>query len=109
MPTLSGSERRRLAQCCHALSDETRLKILDRLSAGERCVCELTAAVGATQPRLSFHLKTLKDAGLVRDRPEGRWVYYSVDATAATGLRGLLERLTASPRHGLPVVVRPSS
>jgi ArsR family transcriptional regulator len=104
MPTLSGSERRRLAQCCHALSDETRLKILDRLSAGERCVCELTAAIGGTQPRLSFHLKTLKDAGVVRDRPDGRWVYYSVDAAALADLRTLLDRLTAPPRHVLPVV-----
>lgn len=104
MPTLSGSERHRLAHCCHALSDQTRLKILDRLSAGERCVCELTAAIGAAQPRLSFHLKALKDAGLVRDRPDGRWVYYSIDAAAVAELRGLLERLTAPPRHVLPVV-----
>ena len=53
MPTLSGSERRRLAQCCHALSDETRLRILDRLSAAERCVCEFPAAIGPA-PRRSI-------------------------------------------------------
>ncbi len=104
MPTLSGSERRRLAQCCHALSDDTRLRILDRLAAGERCVCELTAAVGAAQPRLSFHLKTLKDAGLVRGRPDGRWTYYSLNRESLTEARALLERLTAPPRHVLPVV-----
>ncbi len=104
MPTLSGSERRRLARCCHALSDETRVRILDRLSAGERCVCELVAAVGAAQPRLSFHLKTLKDAGLVQSRPEGRWMHYSIDPKALADARALLERLTAPPRHVLPVV-----
>jgi ArsR family transcriptional regulator len=104
MPTLSGSERRSLVQCCHALSDETRLKILDRLSAGERCVCELTAAIGATQPRLSFHLRTLKDAGLVRSRPDGRWMHYSLNPEALADTQALLQRLTAAPRHVLPVV-----
>jgi len=104
VPTLSGTERRRLAQCCHALSDETRLKILDRLSAGERCVCELSAAVGAAQPRLSFHLKTLKDAGLVRSRPDGRWMHYSLNPEALADVRAWLQRLTAAPRHVLPVV-----
>ena len=103
MPTLSGTERRRLAQCCHALSDETRLRILDRLSAGERCVCELTAAIGATQPRLSFHLKTLKHAALVRARPDGRWMHYSLNPEAVADARALLDRLTAAPRHVLPV------
>jgi len=64
------------ARAFHALSDPTRLAIIDRLRRGERCVCELTGAIGASQPRLSFHLKTLKDAGLVVDRREGRWIYY---------------------------------
>jgi ArsR family transcriptional regulator len=104
VPTLSGNERKALARRCHALSDETRLKILDRLSGGERCVCELTAVLGAAQPRLSFHLKTLKDAGLVRDRPDGRWVYYSLNPEALAEARALLERLTAAPRRPLPVV-----
>lgn len=70
----------RAAQLFHALSDETRLRILDRLRRGERCVCELTDALEAAQSRLSFHLRILKDAGLVTDRREGRWSYYAVDA-----------------------------
>ncbi|MBI2073165.1 MAG: helix-turn-helix transcriptional regulator, partial [Gemmatimonadetes bacterium] len=82
MIRFSNTDRRRLARCCHALSDETRLRILERLSAGERCVCELTAALGAGQSRLSFHLKTLRDAGLVRDRRDGRWMYYAIDPEA---------------------------
>jgi ArsR family transcriptional regulator len=104
MAALGSQERRRLARHLHALSDETRLKILERLAGGERCVCELVAVLGAAQPRLSFHLKTLKNAGLVTDRPEGRWVYYSLNPAALTEARELLERLEAPTRHPLPVL-----
>ena len=45
---------------------------------GEHCVCEIQAALGASQSRLSFHLKVLRDAGLVNDRRAGRWVHYSL-------------------------------
>jgi len=72
----------RAARSFHALSDETRLEIVGLLSHGERCVCELQNVLGAAQSRLSFHLKTLKDAGLVTDRREGRWVYYSLSREA---------------------------
>jgi ArsR family transcriptional regulator len=76
----------RLAGVFHALSDETRLCLLALLQPGERCVCELTEALGAGQSRLSFHLKTLKEAGLVQDRREGRWVYYALVPGALEGL-----------------------
>jgi ArsR family transcriptional regulator len=62
----------------HALSDETRLAALDMLRSGERCVCELQDQLDVAQSRLSFHLKVLRDAGLVQDRKEGRWSYYSI-------------------------------
>ena len=62
----------------HALSDATRLAALDMLRGGERCVCELQDKLDIAQSRLSFHLKVLKDAGLVEDRKEGRWAYYSI-------------------------------
>jgi ArsR family transcriptional regulator len=65
-----------------ALSDETRLGIIDLLRNGERCVCELTDSMEAAQSRLSFHLKVLKDAGLVTDRREGRWSYYTLNPDA---------------------------
>lgn len=68
----------RAARLFHALSDETRLAILAMLGAGERCVCELQADLDAAQSRLSFHLKVLKEAGLVTDRKEGRWSYYAL-------------------------------
>src|SRR3954470_8133137 len=78
MTTTLTADPARTARLFHALSDETRLEIVRLLSSGERCVCELTGALDAAQSRLSFHLKTLKSAGLVSDRGAGRWVYYSL-------------------------------
>lgn len=69
----------RAARVFRALADETRLDIIMRLTDGEECVCNLTDALETGQSRLSFHLKTLKNAGLVRDRREGRWVYYALN------------------------------
>src|SRR5262245_27301457 len=77
----------------HALSDETRLALLERLQGGEQCVCELTDAMRAAQSRLSFHLKVLKDAGLIRDRREGRWMYYSIDPEAIEELEAVVDTL----------------
>jgi ArsR family transcriptional regulator, arsenate/arsenite/antimonite-responsive transcriptional repressor len=64
----------------HALSDVTRLQILQTLSHRERCVCELQELFEMEQPHLSFHLKVLRDAGLVRHRREGKWIYYGINA-----------------------------
>jgi ArsR family transcriptional regulator, arsenate/arsenite/antimonite-responsive transcriptional repressor len=68
----------RAIELFHALSDETRLEIIELLRKGERCVCELTDTLDAAQSRLSFHLRVLKDAGIVSDRKDGRWVHYEL-------------------------------
>src|SRR5215210_3514899 len=81
----------------HALSDSTRLSILQRLRFGERCVCDLTDALDAAQSRLSFHLKVLKDAGLVTDRREGRWMYYTLNADGLAELSESIDSLTSEP------------
>jgi ArsR family transcriptional regulator len=60
----------------HALSDPLRLQILELLRHQELCVCELCDRLDIAQSKLSFHLKTLKEANLVRTRQEGRWIYY---------------------------------
>ncbi len=73
------TETDRAVELFHALSDETRLEIVRKLAKGECCVCELTDQLDAAQSRLSFHLRVLKDAGIVRDRKQGRWVYYELD------------------------------
>ncbi|MEG4029305.1 MULTISPECIES: metalloregulator ArsR/SmtB family transcription factor [unclassified Microcoleus] len=63
----------------HALSDPLRLQILELLREQELCVCDLCDRLSVPQPKLSFHLKTLKEAGLVCSRQEGRWIYYSLN------------------------------
>jgi len=60
------------------LSDETRLKIVKLLEGGELCVCDIVAALDMVQPKVSFHLAALKEAGLIRDRKEGKWTHYSL-------------------------------
>src|ERR1035441_156984 len=69
----------RLALLFHALSDETRLKIVEQLLLGEQCVCNLMKTLELKQSHLSFHMKTLKDVGLVADRRDGRWIHYSLN------------------------------
>jgi len=63
----------------HALSDPLRIQILELLREQELCVCDLCDRLSVPQSKLSFHLKTLKEAGLVRSRQEGRWIYYSLN------------------------------
>lgn len=63
----------------HALSDPLRLKVLELLQTQELCVCDLCDLLSVNQSKLSFHLKKLKEAELVRSRQEGRWIYYSLN------------------------------
>ena len=97
MTTSSRTDLVRAADLFHALSDRTRLSILQRLRFGERCVCDLTDALDAAQSRLSFHLKVLKEAGLVTDRREGRWMYYTLNGEALAEMGELLEALASAP------------
>ncbi|HEU4684400.1 MAG TPA: metalloregulator ArsR/SmtB family transcription factor [Nitrospira sp.] len=99
MPLTSSIKLTRVAALFHALSDETRLEILDRLRKGEQCVCELTDVLGATQSRLSFHLKVLKDAGLIRDRPEGRWMYYALNDNSLAEVEEFIETVKKAATH----------
>jgi len=61
-----------------ALADKTRLKILMLLDIREMCVCEIMVALNLTQPTASHHLGILESVGLVKDRREGKWVFYSL-------------------------------
>jgi len=79
-----------LARAFQALSDEKRLRIVDILRGGERCVCELVEDLELSQSLLSFHLKTLKEAGLVADRKDGRWVHYSLIPGRLAELEGAI-------------------
>lgn len=62
-----------------ALSDPKRLQILNILSSGERCACEILEQFDFTQPTLSHHMKVLMDCGLVNCRKEGLWSYYTLN------------------------------
>lgn len=67
-----------IAQWFHAASDTTRLSILQFLSQRDRSVSELSEIVNAPQSTISFHLKVLKESGLVGEHRDGRWKYYSL-------------------------------
>lgn len=76
---LTPSPLHQLTNLFKALSDETRLRILKLLEHGELCVCDIVAALDMSQPKVSFHLNVLKEAGLIRDRKQGKWINYSLD------------------------------
>jgi DNA-binding transcriptional ArsR family regulator len=61
-----------------ALADSIRLRILGLLSFREMCVCEVMVALNLTQPTASHHLGILENVGLIKDRKEGKWVFYSI-------------------------------
>ena len=95
----SSTKSARAAQLFHALSDETRLAIVRRLQNGEQCVCHLTDLLDAAQSRLSFHLRVLKDAGLVHDRRDGRWIHYHLNRDAFAELESVVGDLTPTSRR----------
>ena|SRR6185503_8191786 len=99
MATATAPDLSRAVELFHALSDETRLEIVQRLRGGERCVCDLTDLLDAAQSRLSFHLKVLKDAGLVNDRRAGRWIHYSLNRDAFGELQELLGDMKPASRR----------
>ncbi|BAU14791.1 ArsR family transcriptional regulator [Leptolyngbya sp. NIES-3755] len=84
----------------HALSDPLRIRVLDLLRDRELCVCDLCEVLDVSQSKLSFHLKTLKEAKLVRFRQEGRWLYYSLDLAQFV----VLEQYLAEFRRFSPIL-----
>ena len=87
------------AQACQllkALADPVRMDVVQALTAGERCVCELTEQLGLAQSRLSFHLRVMREAGLLQAREQGRWVYYSLRPQAIEQLQAWLSAMATS-------------
>lgn len=69
-----------------ALSDETRLRILKAISQmNELCECNIVPALGLSQPTVNYHLKVLREAGLVESERRGQWVYHAVNSKAVLG------------------------
>jgi len=91
----------RLERVFHALSDMKRLRILEILRSGECCVCDLAGSLDIRQSLLSFHLRTLRDAGLVSDRKEGRWVHYALNEEALKEARDYVNELARDAKRGV--------
>ncbi len=77
-----------------AISDPKRLRIVDMLSCGELCGCKILEAFQITQPTLSHDMKVLLEAGLVRDRREGKNIYYSLNQDRLALLKSTLHTIT---------------
>jgi ArsR family transcriptional regulator len=84
----------------HALSDPLRLQVINLLREKELCVCELCEQLAVNQSKLSFHLKILKEAGLLQSRQEGRWIYYSLNCSKF----GVLEAYLADYHHSSQIL-----
>ncbi len=83
-----------LAKLFKALSDESRLRILNLvLSTGGLCVCDIESTTGFTQTKVSRHLAYLRNAGLLKDRRQGLWMLYSVAAQSTDEQRQLMSCL----------------
>ena len=86
-----------------ALADPTRLRALVLLQQeAELCVCELTHALGVVQPKVSRHLAQLREAGIVRDRRQGLWVYYRLHPDLPAWARAVLAETAAGVAQEMP-------
>ncbi|MEH6498486.1 MAG: metalloregulator ArsR/SmtB family transcription factor [Pseudoalteromonas distincta] len=73
------------------LADDTRSRLMLLIAReGELCVCELTSALQLSQPKISRHLAELRQCGLLQDRRQGQWVYYSVPASLPAWVQQIL-------------------
>ncbi len=88
-----------MARAYHAIADTKRLQIVALLTNGERCVCELASVVGAKQPLLSFHLKILREAGVVKNRRRGKWMYYSLNYDMLEEMEALVSSIADGREH----------
>lgn len=78
-----------------AISDETRLKILDMLSCGGMCACDILEEFSITQPTLSYHMKILSDSGLVNAVRDGSWVRYTLNKENADEAMSFFKEITS--------------
>lgn len=89
----------RVAEVFKLLGDPTRVRLLDALTAGERCVCDLAALVGLSESAVSHQLRLLRGARLVRVRRTGRMAFYSLDDHHVIGLLHDTRKHVQEPNH----------
>lgn len=82
-----------------ALADPFRFEVVDLLQQQEMCVCDLCDRMQIAQSKLSFHLKILREAGLISARQEGRWIYYSLNRPEFAELGSYLTPLSQGASH----------
>lgn len=82
-----------------ALSDETRLKIVDMLSCGEMCACDILEEFEITQPTLSYHMKILTDNALVNARKDGTWTRYTLNLDLIHLLETFIKTITSDKEN----------
>ena len=78
-----------------ALADENRLNIIDMLSCGELCVCDIVEGLNLTQPTVSHHLKILQSVGLVNFRKDGKWRIFSLNQSSFFELSTFIETISS--------------
>nr|WP_040378339.1 metalloregulator ArsR/SmtB family transcription factor [Dethiobacter alkaliphilus] len=78
-----------------ALADKNRLLILEMLSCGELCACDLMDGLNLTQPTISHHMKILQQCKLVKGRKEGKWVHYSINQDRVEELQEFIKNVTS--------------
>jgi len=82
-----------------SLSDPIRINILELMMNGEICVCDVVKVTGLSQSKISYHIKILKDSGLVSDRQEGRWVYYKLNLEVLSDIQNWFCNLIQSSKN----------
>ncbi|MGC6174003.1 ArsR/SmtB family transcription factor [Lacrimispora sp. 38-1] len=82
-----------------ALGDVTRLKIIEMLSCGELCACDILESFEITQPTLSYHLKILIECGLVKSQKEGSWIRYSNNTELIAEMKNYWNSITTEQEN----------
>lgn len=77
-----------------AMADDTRLKIVEMLSCGEMCACDILECFKITQPTLSYHMKILTDCRIISSRKDGSWVRYSLEEETVASVKHFLDAIT---------------
>ena len=85
---------KKTAEMFKAVCDENRIKILKLLQGGEKCACVLLEELDIAQPTLSYHMKILRQSGIVKERSVGPWKYYSIDGEGCAYAQKLLQALS---------------
>ena len=90
-------DTKEVALICKALGDPNRLQIMQMLTQGEQCACQMLEQFDITQPTLSHHMKVLSECGLITMRKEGKWAYYSINCDTLSAFQCFLGDMICGP------------